>query len=131
MSIRAARWILWLTLMIILPLPFFLAETGLAPPARVFMLGLVSLAVMVVEGPSGVVRMAATLLIAQAAAYAGLLWIIATVAVRALRRLSPTTIRRVTLTAVVVAGVCAATFKVYRDPFRADVLYTTLLRVYE
>lgn len=131
MSIRAARWTLWLGLMVMLPLPFFLAETGLVPPARMLMLGLISFAVLVVEGSAGVVRMTTALLIVQAAGYGGLLWIIATVAARMQRRLSPATIRRITLAAVVVGAVCTASFAIYRDPFRSQLLYTTLLHVYE
>jgi uncharacterized protein affecting Mg2+/Co2+ transport len=39
MTIRTARWTLWLGMMVMLPVPFFLAETGLVPPARILMLG--------------------------------------------------------------------------------------------
>ena len=117
--------------MLMLPLPFFLAETGLVPPARILMLGLISLAVWVVEGSGGVVRITSALLLVQAAGCGGLLWIIATVAARFLRRLSPATIRRVTVAALVVGVVVTAAFPVYRDPFRAHALYTTLLHVYE
>jgi hypothetical protein len=131
MSIRAARWILWLACMGLLPLPFFLAETGLVPPARMFMLGCITLAVLLVEGSLGVVQMSAALCLVQAAGYGGLLWIIATVAARMLRRLSPAVIRRVTLALVLVGVAWAATFAIYRDPFRAHRLHTTLLHVYE
>lgn len=118
-------------MMLMLPLPFFLAETGLVPPARILMLGLISLAVWVVEGSGGVVRISAALLLVQAAGCGGLLWIIATVAVRLLRRLSPVALRRVTFAALIAGGLVTAAFPVYRDPFRAHALYTTLLHVYE
>lgn len=131
MSIRAARWAWWLGLMLMLPLPFFLAETGLVPPARIFMLGIISLAVWIVEGSGGVVRITTALLLVQAIGCGGLLWIIATVAARMLRRLSPSAIRRATIAALLVGAIVTTVFPVYRDPFRAHALYTTLLHVYE
>jgi hypothetical protein len=131
MRVRTARWALWLGMMLTLPVPFFLAETGLVPPARIFMLGVISLAVWIVEGSGGVVRITAALLLVQAAGYGGLLWIIATVAARLVRRLSPVTIRRITLATLTLAVLCTASFKLYRDPFRAHALYASLLHVYE
>jgi hypothetical protein len=131
MTIRTARWTLWLGMMVMLPVPFFLAETGLVPPARILMLGVISLAVWVVEGAAGVVRITTALLLMQTAGYGGLLWIIATVAARMVRRLSPPTLRRITVATLAVGVLCTASFKVYRDPFRAHALYASLLQVYE
>lgn len=131
MTIRTARWALWLGLMLMVPLPFFLAETGLVPPARILMLGCIALAVWIVEGSAGVVRMTTVLLFVQAAGYGGLLWIIATVAARPLRRWPPAAVRRVTVAALLGAAVITAWWPVYRDPFRAHGLFTTLLHVYE
>lgn len=128
---RAARWAWWLGMMLMLPLPFFLAETGLVPPARILMLGIISLAVWLVEGSGGVVRITTALLLVQAVGCGGLLWIIATVAARLLRRLSPVMIRRVTIAALLAGIIVTAAFPVYRDPFRAHALYATLLHVYE
>jgi hypothetical protein len=44
MSVRVARWISWGTFVLLVPLPFFLVETGLVPAARILMLGIVAAA---------------------------------------------------------------------------------------
>jgi hypothetical protein len=131
MTPRAARWVLWVTFAVAVPLPFFLAETGRVPAARLLMLGAVAAAVIVAEGSQGAVGIAAGLLFGQALLWLALLWLAASLVSRALRLGSPRTVAAVT--AVVVAGILAAAtvLEPYHTPFRTRSLRANLLHVYE
>jgi hypothetical protein len=131
MSIAAARRILWLAAVFVVPLPFFLVETGLVPAARVLMLAAVTVAVIITEGSLGAVGIAAALLIGQGLLYLAILWMLTGLLLRPLRRRSSRTVAVITATLVVVAIVCASMFEIYHTPFRTESLQASLLEVYE
>ena len=131
MSAQTSRRVLWAALFLLLPVPFFLAETGLVPPARIFMLGLITLSVIIAESAQGVAGLSAAFLCGQALGYAVLSWLVAFLIARTVgffgrRALAMTTLILVLGGAVVVTGL-----NLYRDPFRARSLRVNLLHVYE
>jgi len=125
------RWLLWVAAVVIVPVPFFLAQTGTVPAARILMLGISTLLLIVVEGAQGKAGVAAGLLLAQAGLYCAVLWLATRILVRLLGRLPrPAAVSMAALLlAVGIAVACG--FDVYRDPFRHRALHTNLLHVYE
>lgn len=131
MSPRTSRRLLWAALVLMLPAPFFLAETGLVPPARILMLALITLAVIVAEGPQGVAGLSAAFLFAQALAYIALSWLAALVIARVVGLLGRRVLAVSSLILVLVGATLAMGWNLYRDPFRSHSLHVNLLRVYE
>jgi hypothetical protein len=130
-SHRAIRWAIFITAIGVLPLPFFLAQTGSVPPLRMLMLAAISLAVIAVEGAQGAVGIGVALLLAQAAAYLALLWIGAGIAVRGVAWLPQRLAAAVVLVVLLAAITFAVGFDIYRDPFRAHALRINLVHVYD
>jgi hypothetical protein len=131
MSVRAARRLLWLVSVFVVPFPFFLVETGRVPVARLLQLAAAAFVMMLAEGTSGQIGTLTALLLGQAAVFLVLLWLGASVLARLAGRFSPRR-RLVAVLGVVLAGVVAASFAdLYRTPFRTRSLSANLLRVYE
>lgn len=131
MSVRSARWALWLGLVVALPLPFYLVETGAVPALRLALLTGVVLAVIALEGAQGAVAIAALLLGLQLLAYLLALWVVAGVLARALAARSPRS-RAALVAVLVLLGLAAASaFPIYATPFRTQALRGRLLDVLE
>lgn len=131
MSPRAARWILWISFVLMIPVPILLFGPGLVPAARLIMLGGIALAVALFESSRGAVVMLAGILLAEGLLYAGLLWFAAYVASRGLGRLSAKNVARITLAVVAASLLVTLVFEVYRGPFRAQSYHANLLQIYE
>ncbi len=131
MSPRAARWILWVSFVLMVPVPILLFGPGLVPAARLIMLGGIALAVALFESSRGAVGMLAGILLAQGLLYAGLLWLAAYMASRLLGRLSAKNVTRITLAVVAASLLVTLSFEVYRGPFRAQSYRANLLHIYE
>jgi hypothetical protein len=131
MSARAARWILWGAFVLLVPLPFFLVETGLVPAARILMLASVVVALLAAEGAQGTVGILAVVLVVQASVYVALLWWVAGRMSRVLARTSPRRVAAATTALVIVSLLVASSFEIYRTPFRTRSLRANLLQVFE
>ena len=131
MSRKAARRILWISFVLMLPVPILLTGPGLVPAARLFMLGAISLLFAVVENSRGAIGMLSVILLTQSLIYMGLLWLVAHALSRVLGRFPPTTVARVTLALVVAGLLVTSTFEVYHGPYRAETPSANLLHVYE
>jgi glucan phosphoethanolaminetransferase (alkaline phosphatase superfamily) len=131
MSARAARWILWGTFVLLVPLPFFLVETGFVPAARILMLGAVVAALVATEGAQGVAGVLTAVLLLQAGVYVALLWWVADRVSRVLARTSPRRVAAATTALVVVSLLVASSFEIYRTPFRTRSLRANLSQVFE
>ncbi len=117
MSLRSARWLLFLAIGLTAPLPMLGPFGAWVPPARYLLLTLATASVAVTEGAAGPVPGILALFGAHALVgflLAGLLgWVVA----RFTRPLSPGARR------LVVLGICGAlllgavAFEVYRTPF--------------
>jgi hypothetical protein len=131
MSTRTARWILWISFVLMVPVPILLFGPGLVPAARLLMLGGIGLAVALFESSRGAVGMLTGILLAQGLFYAGLLWLAAYVSSRGLARLSAKNVTRITLAVVAASLLITLAFEVYRGPFRAQSYRANLLQIYE
>jgi hypothetical protein len=131
MSRRVAQWGLWGACAFALPLPFFLVETGFVPLARIAMLAGALLGLIVTEGTQGVVGVLAGLLVIQLASYATLLWWITALGSRWLWRVAPRRAAAATAALLAVSLLVAASFEIYRTPFRSRSLRANLWQVLE
>jgi hypothetical protein len=129
MSVRQARWVLWLAAFCMLPLPFFLVETGFAPLLRMALLAGINVAVIVTEGSSGAVGIASAIIVAELLAYAFALWVVSGWLVRAFEGLSRRVVAAVVLTIIAAAVAVTTTHDVYRTPFRPDAPRSNLLHL--
>jgi hypothetical protein len=128
---RACRRWLLLTLAFVVPLPFFLVETGAVPAVRLLMLAGIHLAVVVAEGPQGAVGIAAVMLVVQLLVYGLLLWLLARILARALAALAGRRLGIATALVMVAAFGAASAFDLYHTPFRTDSLRGNLFDVFD
>lgn len=130
MSTRAARRILWLGLLCMLPLPM-LQFGAWIPVTRFLLLALVTAGLVVTEGSGPVPLTALGLLLAHVLVYAALLWLAARLFVAALQRLLPSALAPVTLGLVAAGLVVTIAFPVYETPFAPVSPRANLLHVLE
>jgi hypothetical protein len=130
MSAATARWILWSSAALMLPVPILLLGPGQVPPLRLLELGAASLAFLLLESARGAAAPAAALLLGQAALYLLLAWGLAGLAARFLAPLRPRTRAALTWSLVATALALCATQQVYRTPFAADTPRASLLGVF-
>jgi hypothetical protein len=130
-SSRLRRRLLWIAAALTVPVPFFLAQSGTVPPARVLMLAGIVCAVIAAGGGGGVVTLAAVLLLAQAALWLGVCWLGAALLARLLDRAGGRAATALTLLVIAAALLVGWHLPLYRDPFAAHVLQASLRTVYE
>ncbi len=131
MTTRTSRRLLWLTFVLVVPLPFYLVVTGWVPPARLLMLGGAALAVIAAEGSQGAVGLLAALVFAQAVLQLALLWGLAWLVARALGSRSRRRTALATMIVVATSLALAASVDLYRTPFRTEGLRGGLLQIFE
>ena len=131
MTARAAGWLLWVTFACVIPLPFFLVESGAVPAARLLLLGGAASAIVVGEGPAGAVAIVAGLLLGQALLYLAALWWLAAALARGLARSGRRGTAVLTALVVLASVGAAASFDLYRTPFRSRSLHGNLLEIFE
>jgi len=128
--IRKLRRRLWLGLLLLCPVPVYLAGIAFMPLVRfVGLTGLIAGSIAA-EGPGEISNIFLTIGILQSIAHAGLLWMAAWLAAGLLARLSPRTAERATLVAILVAAILASAFPVYDTPFDDRAVRNSLLGVY-
>ena len=74
MSEKRLRWLLWLYLALLVPIPLFGLQWALVPAGRALMLGGLCLAVIALESARGVVGILAAIFLGQATLQLLLLW---------------------------------------------------------
>jgi hypothetical protein len=116
MSLHAARRIVWLALLFLVPLPLAIFGAWI-PVTRYLLLAGVCIAMRVAEGPGGVVWQLTAVFLGHALVYAGLLWIVAWLAARALRPLPPSLRAGSVAAGVLCALVWALATAPYVTPF--------------
>jgi hypothetical protein len=104
MSPRTARRVLWLAALLLVPAPMLVFD-ACVPVARYLLLAAVCIGVRIADGPGGVVWQVFALFLAHALAYAGLLYLGARLAGRALHPLPAPA--RAAVVAIAVAGAAA------------------------
>jgi hypothetical protein len=119
MTTRASRWILWLGLALLAPVPILAFGSGRVPAAELATLALATLAVWGTEGGAGAVPAIFLVLALQAAAALLVWWLLAGLATRALAGRSRPQRAVATLAALLAGVLVSQVFPIYRDPFRA------------
>lgn len=99
---RSITWLLWLTSLVTVPVPYFAVERGCEPVARLLVFAAATSATALGD-PDFAARMFAGLFVVQAVAYAGLLYAGARVLGRRLSTIASVPVRRGLLAAVLVA----------------------------
>jgi len=130
MNVSISRWLMFVTLLLVAPVPYFLAEMGRVPPARLFQLTAYLVALVVTEGGQGAVLQAALLVGTQASAYAIGAFFLASAMARPLSRMRPRAAAAVTVGVVGCAVVCALVTRPYATPFSVEASQSNLTGVY-
>ncbi len=128
MSPRAARWILWLALLAMLPLPMLLFDARV-PVTRFLLLGGVTAVLIVTEGVGQVPMLALALFFVHALVYGAAIWLVCGWLTRELSRRAPGWLGPVTVAFVLVALAFTIGFDVYVTPFAAVEPRASLLSV--
>jgi hypothetical protein len=117
MSVRSARRLLFLAVVLVVPLPMLGPFDALVPPVRYIILSSAGLAVATVEGAAGPVPMILMLFAAHAVVYLVLAWLTAWIAARLLAVLSPRARRNTVLATCAAMLFVALATRFYRTPF--------------
>lgn len=131
MTRRHLAILLWLTLLICAPLPFFLVEVGNQPIVATAQILLVTVALMVIEGSAGAVTLAAWMLGVQLLLGTIVFGMLSIIVVRALDKAIGKRVMPAIFTIVAVIFLVALTMPIYRTPFRTTGLHATLSEVFE
>jgi hypothetical protein len=118
MSTTVIRRLLWLALMVALPVPYWVFESGWVPTLWLAELTAYVLAMLLAEGGM-VTRLVATLFTVQVLAFTGVTYLIARAATRLLARIASDPGRTAATLATVVLVLGAALLPVYRSPLVA------------
>ncbi len=122
----AARRVLWLGALFLVPVPYWGIEIERAPAARLVLLAAVTGAAAVAE-PGGVGSIVGAALVAQA-----ILWLVAwAVLVRVVERRLPAAHRGAIVALLVGAMFVAALFPIYRTPFARTGPRANLLGIFQ
>lgn len=130
MNRSISKWLMFAALLLLAPVPYFLAEMGRVPPARLFQLAGYLIALVVSEGGQGAVLQAVLLLVTQASAYAIAAFFLADALARPLARLRPRAAPVVTISLIACAVVCSLLMRPYSTPFSVQASKNGLSGVY-
>ncbi len=130
MSVRATKWVLWVLLYCIAPVPYTLGANETAPPLRLFLISTLTGLLQVTEGAGGWVWRTFILLgVGQCLLYALGLYFVAAFICRATTRLEDSSRRSLTLAIVAVSLAVACIVPIYETPLSSRSLYSTLLQI--
>jgi len=130
MSLRAVRWTIWVLLLCTAPVPYLLGSVESAPPIRLLLFTVLTIAVQVSEGAGGFVWNALIALgVVQLALYAVGLYFCAALIARVFVRTEPRRRRTMVAALCVLVVAVAATFPIYETPKSSRSLHSTLLYV--
>ena len=131
MTRRFASGLLWLTLVLCVPFPFFLVEVGRQPVAAIVQMLGVTLVLIATEGSDGAASLAAWILAVQVLLGMAILAAVSALVTGALYRiLGSRGAAAVTVLIVSILAV-ALTQPIYLTPFRASGLHATLAEVFQ
>jgi hypothetical protein len=130
MTVRWRSRFLWLTLLVCVPVPFFLVEIGMEPVIAMMEMLLVTLVVVAAEGGAGAITLTAWILGVQIFVASLLLWLVARIVAAILTRVFGSR-TDVALFAIIAALlVLGFTRPIYRTPFSTDAIDSTLPQVF-
>lgn len=126
MSRRVMIWSLWVVLVLTVPLPYFMIETGRVPAAQLFLFAALT-APLALSDPGFTTRFVATLFLAQSLFYGVVLYAVARAVGRTVR---PSRRMPVLLALVLILAVAALALELYRAPLSHGPGRTNLLGVF-
>jgi hypothetical protein len=129
-STKAARRLLWLSLVCLLPLPMLVFGAWI-PVTRYLLLAGVAAGLVLTEGAGLVPLVILALFLTHALVYAALLWLAARLVAGALGRRFPRALAPLTLGLVGAGVALALAFPIYETPFAAVSPRANLLHVLE
>ncbi len=129
MPTTTIRRLLWLALLIALPVPYWVFETGRVPTLWLGELTAFVLAMLLSEGGM-VTRVVATLFVVQTLLFVGLTWVVARFATRQIARLSSERGQMLATAATIVVLLVIALLPVYRSPLVAGGDAVNVLRLF-
>lgn len=118
MSPKLIRRLLWLALVVALPVPYWLFETGRVPTLFLGELSAYVLAMLLTEGGM-VTSVVATLFVTQTALFVALTWVVARTIARLLARVRAERTRTATALVTIVLLLGASLLPLYRSPLVA------------
>jgi hypothetical protein len=130
-SEASARRLLWLALLLMLPLPLLGIDRGLVPAGRSLMLGAICALVILLESANGVAGLLVAVFWGQALVYSLLLWCVAWGIVRLTRGLSSRGRGALVLGGILAIALLCSSIEIYRTPYRAASIHSSLLGVYQ
>lgn len=123
--------LLWFALVLCVPLPFFLVETGYEPVAALVQKLGVTIQFIAAEGGSGAASLVAWMLGVQALIGIAVLGLVSITTTRVLDRLAGARGGAVVFVLIAALFAVALTQPIYRTPFRVAALHATLAEVFE
>ena len=130
MSTNLIRRLLWLALLVALPVPYWLFETGRVPTLWLGELTAFVLAMLLSEGGM-VTRVVAALFVGQTLLFVGVTWIIARTLTRGIARLGSESGRTAATLGAIVLLLGFALLPVYRSPLVAGGDAVNVIRLFE
>lgn len=125
---NAMKWILWLTFLLTIPVPYFLVEIGWVPTVRLILLAGMTLAAAVAE-PDLASILIAGLFLLHLVVFAAVTYVLATLAARRIVALDSASLRRTVLTVVVTTLLTASLFPIFTTPLSKEREQSNLLDV--
>ena len=122
--------LLWITALLVLPVPFYLGEPETAPVLRlVFLTGLLA-AVLLAEG-GGTLALLVGLGILQALAWAGALRLLAALMAHTIERVHAPAMRSAVVAAIALGLLAASLTEIYHTPLSSTRPRSSVLHVFE
>lgn len=130
MSTNLIRRLLWLALLVALPVPYWLFESGRVPTLWLGELTAFVLAMLLSEGGM-VVRIVAALFVGQTLLFVGVTWLLARTLTRGIARLGSESGRTAATLGAIVLLLGFALLPVYRSPLVAGGDAVNVIRLFE
>jgi hypothetical protein len=123
------KWTLLLLCVATLPLPFFGAQSGVAPPARLLFIGSLVGGVLV-QDPGTVTILITALYLGQGLLWTALLYFVVRFVSKRLQTRSQA-VQRVLLCALAVVLIGSSLFPIYRTPMSSSGVHTSILELFD
>ena len=127
---RQLRWLLFVGVVVLAPVPFFLASSGWIPVGRILLITSLIGVSIGIEGGGSISHSLFGLAAAEAAVYLAIFWVCAGFAARAVQRLFPTRARAIVFSLLIAAAAAATGFDLYATPFNPVAVRSNLFAAY-
>ena len=130
MSVRRARLLVWIALLVAMPVPLVIVGHGRVPVGTLVELAGATVAVGVLERADGAIGILALVLLAHVMLWTVVAWLVARALVAALRGVAGRAVGSATALLLAAGLLVAVMLPIYRSPFHSSRARQTLLEVY-